>query len=61
MPYTAYINLSEKSIKIELTDLEIFQKFIGSRGYAAKLLYDMTDPAVKPFDPENPLIFLQVC
>ncbi|MGP8331362.1 MAG: aldehyde ferredoxin oxidoreductase family protein [Methanosarcinaceae archaeon] len=57
MPLTAYINLTEKSIKIEQTDVEIFTKFIGCRGYAAKLLYDMTGPQVKPFDPENALIF----
>ena len=57
MPFTAYIDLSDKSVRIEKTDSEIFNKFIGSRGYAAKLLYDMTGPAVKPLDPENPLIF----
>ena len=57
MPLTAQINLSDNSIRIEQTDQEIFKKFIGSRGYAAKLLYDMTGPGTKPFDPENPVIF----
>jgi len=57
MLLTAYVNLTNQTIKIEQTDAEMFNKFIGSRGYAAKLLYDMTGPQVKPFDAENPIIF----
>ncbi len=54
---TAYVDLSENNVRIEQTDLNVYNKFIGSRGYAAKLLYDMSGPATQPFDPENPLIF----
>ena len=53
----AWINLSTGQIEISTTPEEDLQKYLGSRGLAAKVLYDHVGPEVKPFDPENLLIF----
>ena len=56
-----------KILKVDLTKREVsyidtgkyVPKFIGGRGIAAKLFYDeFQDPAIKAFDPENPLMFM---
>ena len=54
---TAYINLSKGKIIIEESPVEIIQKYLGSRGYAAKILYDKVGVDVDPLSPENYLIF----
>ncbi len=54
---TAYIDLSNQKVDVFESPKETVEKFLGSRGYAAKLLYDNVSPDVKPFDPENLLIF----
>ncbi len=54
---TAYIDLSNQNVEVIESPKETVEKFLGSRGYAAKLLYDNVSPEVKPFDPENLLIF----
>lgn len=51
------INLSEGSVKTEPLDYGIAQKFIGGRGYGAKILYDENPPGVDPLMPENRLVF----
>lgn len=53
----AIIDLSNRDVKIERIDEEILKKFLGGRGLNVKALYDMTNEKVKPFDPENPIIF----
>jgi aldehyde:ferredoxin oxidoreductase len=57
MPLTAYIDLNTKAIDIEETPQRDLELFLGSRGIAAKIMYDRVGPEVAPFDPENHLIF----
>lgn len=57
MALTAFINLSSGKIDIEESPAETVQKFLGSRGYAAKILYDNVGVDVEPLSPENYLIF----
>ena len=57
MALTAFINLSEEIITIEESPAETVQKYLGSRGYAAKILYDNVGVDVEPLSPENYLIF----
>ena len=45
----AWINLSTGQIEISTTPEEDLQKYLGSRGLAAKVLYDHVGPS-KPFD-----------
>ena len=51
------INLTEKSIKEEPLDLEIWKKYLGGRGYGAWILYHEVDANVEALDPQNVLIF----
>lgn len=51
------INLTEKSIKEEPSDLEIWKKFLGGRGYGAWILYNEADARIGALDPQNVLIF----
>ena len=57
MAKTAWVDLSKTTIQIEDTDEELLSSYIGSRGIAAKVLYDLAGPEIGPLDPENPLIF----
>ncbi|PKP61826.1 aldehyde ferredoxin oxidoreductase [Candidatus Atribacteria bacterium HGW-Atribacteria-1] len=57
MALTAYIDLTEKNIKIMESPTNILKKYLGSRGYAAKILYDNVGPEVEPLSQENYLIF----
>ncbi|MHB0885995.1 MAG: aldehyde ferredoxin oxidoreductase family protein [Bacillota bacterium] len=57
MGLTAYVDLTSGVVDLKPTDPETAHDFIGSRGYAAKLLYDLVPPEVEPFDPANRLIF----
>lgn len=52
MALTAYIDLTEKDIKIVESPKEILKKYLGSRGYAAKILYDNVGPEVEPLSPK---------
>lgn len=54
---TAYIDLSNQKVEVIESPKETVEKFLGSRGYAAKILYDNVSPDVKPFDADNLLIF----
>ena len=57
MSLTAYIDLSKSTIEISETPIEIFQNYLGSRGYAARILYDRVGPEVEPLSGDNLLIF----
>lgn len=51
-----YINLSEKTFKIEKrTDL--FEKYIGGTGVATQLLMEECPQGIDPLSAENPIIF----
>lgn len=52
------VDLTGGELEEEPLDPEIASCFIGGRGYAAKLLYDMLKPGTEPFSPNNPLIFM---
>ena len=52
------INLRTGEITKSVLDAETTRKFVGGYGIGIKLLYDEVPPeTVKPFDPENKLIF----
>jgi aldehyde:ferredoxin oxidoreductase len=53
----AWIDLSTG--KVRYADLEpaITRLYLGGRGLGAKMLFELVDPTIKPFDPENCLIF----
>jgi len=49
------VNLSEKTTAIEPLNLEVAQKFIGSRGLGVKTFIDEVDPKVDALSEENKL------
>lgn len=57
-----YIDLNGKggnekpSWRTEPLDEKILRTLIGGRGYGAYLLYRLSDPSIRPFDPANPVI-----
>lgn len=57
MGFTAIVNLTTGEISREPTSPELQRKFLGGRGLGAAYLYRMVPPEVKPFDPENCIIF----
>ena len=57
MANTAWINLSTAQVRIEKTDPELLQRFLGGRGLGAKYLYDLVLPGTDPFGEENYMIF----
>jgi aldehyde:ferredoxin oxidoreductase len=46
-----------KGIKKEPLDMEFAKKYMGGKGFGARLLYDMVPAKVDPFSPQNPVIF----
>ena len=57
MANTGFIDLTTGNIRIEVTDPGLLEKFLGGRGYASRLLYDLVSPEIAPLSPENLLIF----
>lgn len=60
------VNLSDGTIKVLPTDMEIARKYLGGKGYAVRLLYDylkdyerqgIAASDIDPFGEENVLIF----
>ena len=49
-------DLSEEKFRRQEFDSEFAMKFVGGRGFAAKILWDETKPGIDPFSPENLLI-----
>ena len=54
----AIIDLSNKEIDIAEIDPETACKYVGGRGYAAKLIFDNAPKRVNPLSPENILIIM---
>ena len=50
------INLSDGKVSIQNFDGEFARKFVGGRGFAAKILWDELPPGVDALSPENKLI-----
>ena len=57
MALTAYINLTTEEIRTAESPVEVISRYLGSRGYAARILYDNVGPEVEPLSAENYLIF----
>ena len=51
------VNLSTKEVKVEPINEELARKFIGARGYAAKIIFDEVPRNADPLGEENKLIF----
>ncbi|MEN2974569.1 MAG: aldehyde ferredoxin oxidoreductase family protein [Candidatus Caldarchaeales archaeon] len=53
-----YIDLTREEVKIlEIPENDILD-FIGGSGLAAKIIFDLLDPRIDPFSPENVLVFM---
>ncbi len=50
------INLTTKTARTESFSEEFAQKWIGGRGFAAKILYDELKPGIDPLGPDNKFI-----
>ncbi len=51
------VNLTNGKSKVEPYDEEFALRFIGGRGFAAKILWDRLPPKTDPLSPQNLLIF----
>ena len=52
------INLSkERGISKEALNMDFAKKFLGGKGFGAKLLYDILRPNADPFGPDNSVIY----
>jgi len=52
----AFVNLSDGSVKAEAVDEGFAVKYIGGRGWGAKLVYDTAPGKVEPFSAENRVV-----
>jgi len=53
----AWVDLTTPQIRVQEVPKEYTLKYLGSRGIAARILYDHVGPDIPPFDPRNLLIF----
>ena len=51
------VDLNRKRFKIEPIEDAIYEKYLGGKGLASYLLYELNPPGVDPLAPENTLIF----
>ncbi len=51
------INLNEKTFQAETVNDQVYEKYLGGKGLASYLLYELNPPGVDPLDPDNCLIF----
>ena len=52
-----WVNLSDGSHREEEIKEEVYQKFLGGYGLAAKVIFENQRPGVDPLGPENILAF----
>ncbi len=52
-----YVDLTKEEVKREALDLSIAQKFLGGFGLNCKSAWDLLDPEVDPYSPDN-MIFM---
>nr|MDO8098627.1 aldehyde ferredoxin oxidoreductase family protein [Candidatus Njordarchaeota archaeon] len=50
------VDLTSGKVTTQEYDLDFAKKFLGGRGFAAKILWDDLAPGVNPFSPENELV-----
>lgn len=53
----AWVDLTNKDIRIESTDSELARMFMGGAGFGIKLVYDLVKPDTDPLGPDNVLVF----
>jgi aldehyde:ferredoxin oxidoreductase len=51
------VDLTKRSIKKEDLDIGFAKKYLGGKGFGARLLYDIVPPKIHPFSPQNAVIF----
>jgi aldehyde:ferredoxin oxidoreductase len=51
------VDLNPKSFKIDTVEDDIYKKYLGGKGLASYLLYELNPTGVDPLAPENTLIF----
>jgi len=51
------VDLASRTFAFRPLDEDIARLYIGGKGYATRLLYDMTRPRIDPLGPDNPLLF----
>ena len=51
------INVTEKTFTTAPVDDILLETYLGGKGLASYLLYDMNPPGIDPLDPQNHLIF----
>jgi len=51
------VDLSQGSM-VDIPTMDYAERFIGGRGFAAKIYWDGVSPETNPFDPHNQLIFV---
>ena len=51
------VDLNRKRIEIDTIEDAIYEKYLGGKGLASYLLYELNPPGVDPLAPENTLIF----
>jgi len=52
------VDLTSGSTRIKDVDQDVYVKFIGGVGLAAKIIYEEVRAEVSPFDPENKIVFM---
>jgi len=52
-----YVDLTKEEIKKEPLDMEMARKFLGGFGLTCKFAWDLLDPEVDPYSPDN-IIFM---
>ncbi len=50
------INLNEKTFQAETVNDQVYEKYLGGKGLAYHLLYELNPPGVDPLDSDNCLI-----
>jgi len=53
-----WVDLSSGSIDVRPLDSDWVRLYLGGRGVAARLLWDLVPAGLDPLDPRNPLIFM---
>jgi len=54
---TAFVDLSNGSVRVEDTPPELVRGLLGGRGANMAYLYNLLSPNIDPLGPENPLLF----
>lgn len=51
------IDLTHGTVREEQSDAQAWSRYLGGRGYGARVLYDETGPSTDPLSPDNLLVF----